>query len=152
MPCTVKTSSPVVVVPPLSNRCEYTPFQVFPPSIVRIVRPKSVPKQMFGSTGETPKDMDNKLTELMTNMRTQFGIPKDGELPKVAADGTEQTDWGFNKWLGARFDPPRLLGTIFVSTLPAPPPMSAEQKKVLNPPTNGLDFRMNFTFEMPAAK
>jgi len=103
------------------------------------------------STGDTPKDMDNKLTELMNNMRTQFGIPKDGESPKQV-DGSDQPDWGYNKWLGARFDPPRLLGTVFVSGLPAPPPMTAEQKKVLNPPSSGLDFRMNFTFEMPLAK
>lgn len=104
------------------------------------------------STGETPKDMDNKLTELMTNLRVQFGVPKDGETAKPNADGSDPVDWGFNKWLGARFDPPRLLGTNFVGTLPAPPPMSPEQKKVLNPPTSGLDFRMNFTFEMPGAK
>jgi hypothetical protein len=96
--------------------------------------------------------MDNKLTELMNNMRTQFGIPKDGESPKAAVEGTDQPEWGFNKWLGARFDPPRLLGTTFVQSLPPAPPMTAEQKKVLNPPTSGLDFRMNFTFEMPGTK
>jgi Tfp pilus assembly protein PilN len=97
-----------------------------------------------------PKDMENKMTELINTMRTQFGIPKDDERPKPNPDGTPAADFGFNKFLGARFDPPKLLRYSFTK-LPSPPPMTEKAKKLLNPPTDGLDFQLNFCFEMPAS-
>lgn len=112
------------------------------------------------ATGETPREMDSKLTELLNNLRTEFGVPL-SNLPTISgirnyltrqfnsADGTPSlgdlpADWGCNPKIGARLDPPRLLGTVFV----APPQVSPRPTSKVGVPISGLDFRLNFCFEM----
>ena len=89
--------------------------------------------------------MDNKLTELMNNMRTQFGIPKGtGELPKAGPDGADVAGLGIqqqNGWAHGSIRP-GCWEPISPPASPAPPPhVSGSKEKVLNPPSNGLDFQ-----------
>jgi Tfp pilus assembly protein PilN len=98
------------------------------------------------AVGDTQLESGNRLTELMSNMRKQFGIPEDAQFAKTIASGTATANVGFNKDLGARFDPPSLSGTT-ISQLPA-----TQDPKKDKPPAVAETFRMHFSFEMPATQ
>jgi Tfp pilus assembly protein PilN len=96
------------------------------------------------TTAGTPLEMDKKLTELMNNLKREFSIAPE-QRPENAGP-----DFGWSKFINARFDAPNLLGKALVDVMPTPT-LDPKQRTVEIPKT-GLDFQMTFSFEMPAPK
>jgi Tfp pilus assembly protein PilN len=110
--------------------------------------------QMSGfATGPTPADRNHKVTELLSNLEKQFNIPPDTLQPPTPVP----EDFGFCKFVGARFERPRVVGTTS-PTVPLATLVNADGKPdpklvtLVNPPKDGLDFSVQFVFDMPSPK
>jgi len=100
------------------------------------------------AAGSTEVDMNRKLTELRTNMRREFNVRPEGPVPANAP-----ADFGWNKFINAKFDAPNLLGKTIVPNLPGPPgDLDEKVRKNIDIMKAGLDFNMTISFEMPAPK
>jgi hypothetical protein len=97
--------------------------------------------------GATPQERDHKITELLSNLEKQFNIPpENAPVPNPPPE-----DFGFCKFIGARFERPRPSG-ITTGTLT---PLSGIDPKLvvqINPPKEGADFSVQVVFDMPAPK
>jgi len=100
------------------------------------------------AAGSTKLEMDRKIIELLNNMKREFSVRPEGPPPANAP-----ADYGWNKFINAKFDAPNLLRTTFMKDLPAPPgDLDEKIRKSIDVPRQGLDFTMTFSFEMPAPK
>jgi len=84
---------------------------------------------------EARKDQDDRLAELMNNLKSWF-----------CDNGVD--DKQISIFLGARFRQPRLISKT-VTTLPTPMETDAEVLKALAAPKEGLEFSMTMSFELP---
>ena len=95
----------------------------------------------------TPLERNHKVTELLSNLEKQFNIPPESALPPNPIP----EDYGFCKFIGARFERPRPDG-IATSTISVLQGLDEKVVKTISVPKEGADFRINFIFDMPAAK
>ena len=99
------------------------------------------------SIGATSQERNHKVTELISNLQKQFNIPpENAPVPTPVPD-----DFGFCKFIGARFEQPRPSGIMLVTLSPL---TGIDPKLVLliNAPKEGADFTLTISFDMPAAK
>jgi Tfp pilus assembly protein PilN len=100
------------------------------------------------ATGATSADMERKLTDLMKNMQREFSVRPEGTPPADAGP-----DYGWSKFVNAKFDAPILLGKNLVPKDGMPAPTGDDKLlKTIEVPKSGLDFQMTFSFELPAPK
>ncbi len=97
--------------------------------------------------GPTNLERYRKITELLSNIEKQFNIPPEAApVPNPLPD-----DYGFCKFVGARFERPRPSG-ISTTNLPIMTGVDPKILAQLNPPKEGADFSVQLVFDMPAAK
>jgi len=102
------------------------------------------------ATGSTQQEMRKKLTDLVRNTEREFGIPKDAW--KGALGEQQPVTYGFSRELGATFNHPEIKDITYVASLPRLADVKPEVYKQLNIPTDGIDFNLEMTFQMPAPK
>ena len=89
------------------------------------------------TTGATALEMDQKLKDLINSLSYHF-IKREDRVD----------DKGFNKFIGASFDQPKLSAKSS-TTLPAPDNVKdPKQLKAINAPTEGLNFQMTLSFSL----
>src|ERR1043165_2214342 len=99
------------------------------------------------ASGNSIQERNHKITELVSNLEKQFNIPPESApVPNPVPE-----DFGFCKFIGARFERPKLSG-ISTAALSPMTGMDPKQIAVLNPPKDGADFSVTIVFDMPAAK
>jgi Tfp pilus assembly protein PilN len=103
--------------------------------------------------GPTPADRNHKITELLSNLEKQFNIPPDTLQPPTPVP----EDFGFCKFVGARFERPRLTGTTqpttsLVTLVNVEGKPDPKLVALVNPPKEGADFTVQIIFDMPAPK
>ncbi len=99
------------------------------------------------SIGENTQVRNHKFTELLSNLEKQFNIPPESApVPNPIPD-----DYGFCKFIGARFERPIPSG---ISTAGLNPPTGLDPKQLLkiNAPKEGADFSVKIAFDMPSPK
>jgi Tfp pilus assembly protein PilN len=100
------------------------------------------------TTGATDQEMDEKLVVLLNNIRSQFSVLKEDTITPVTAP----LDFGFDKFISAKFDSPISPRRILVNEMPLPTNLDIKSKKNVEIYKRGLDFILNVSFEMPAPK
>lgn len=99
------------------------------------------------AVGATQQERYHKITELLSNLEKQFNIPPESApVPTPVPD-----DYGFCKFVGARFERPKPSG---ISSTPIPPLTGMDAKVVsqINAPKEGADFSVQIIFDMPSPK
>jgi hypothetical protein len=99
------------------------------------------------AVGATTLERNHKITELLSNLEKQFNIPPES----VQAPSPLPDDYGFCKFVGARFERPKPNG---ITTTAIVPLQGLDPKVVqqINAPKEGADFTVQIVFDMPAAK
>ncbi len=97
--------------------------------------------------GATNQDRDRKITELLSNLEKQFNIPPES----VQVPNPMPEDYGFCKFVGARFERPTTNG-IATTGISALIGLDAKVITQLNAPKEGADFAVKLIFDMPVAK
>lgn len=99
------------------------------------------------AVGNTNQERYLKFSELMNNIEKQFNIPpQNAPVPVPTPD-----DFGYCKFIGARFDPPKPTNLANAAL----PPMQGVDPKALqqlNPPKNASDFTISLAFDMMPVK
>jgi len=99
------------------------------------------------AVGATTLERNHKFTELLSNLEKQFNIPPES----APAPNPLPDDYGFCKFIGARFERPKPSG-ISTTNIVALTGLDEKILKQLNPPKEGADFSVQIVFDMPAPK
>ena len=91
------------------------------------------------AVGTTPKDMDNKLTQLLDQLSEKFGAP--GDRPEQ--EGGPMPAPKLDPFLRLKFDRPRILSYNRIDI-----PKGGDPKAFY--PPKGLDFSLTISFELPS--
>ena len=98
------------------------------------------------TTGASQLEMDRKLTELLENLTRAFEVP--AESAKPAAGQPVPPEFGWSKFIGAKFDRPRVIGLQY-GDIPKPIEIDPKASKLIETPHNGNEFTMTLSFELP---
>lgn len=99
------------------------------------------------AVGQTPQERDNKFSELIGNIEKQFNIPP----PTAPVPVPTPEDFGFCKFIGARFESPKP-ASISVVNLPEIIGIDPKAKAQLSAPKVAQDFTISIAFDMLAPK